>query len=235
MPAKQSAAVAPKVDPQAMKQEALILIQPFANAVDAMTIETEEEYHAADALKLRIRNARKTWGARLERIIRPSRQVLDELYELNRDGDRPLGALEDKVTDAMKAFKLRELQAAREVEKERERLKAEADAKLRAAEAARTPQMKGKLQTQAARVQQQAETIQAPQPVFAEHSSVRPVKKVRVVNIIHFCQGIVDGYVPTDCIEVLQGKLNQALKDDPEGMAAWPGVEVYDDVQIVGR
>lgn len=234
MPAKQTA-VAPRVDPQAMKQEALTIIQPYADAVDTLTIESEDEYHAADLLKAKIRSARKMWTARIEKIIRPIRQGLDELYELSRDGDRPLGVLEDKVTDAMKVYKVKELQAARAVERERERLQAEADAKLKAAETAKTPQMRGRLQTAAARVQQQAQTIQAPAPVFAEHSSVRPVKKVRIISHGAFLKGIVDGYVPADCIDVLQGKLNAYLKDDPEGMAAWPGVEVYDDVQIVGR
>lgn len=233
MPAKQTAVA--RVDQQAMKQEAVILIQPFANAVDALTIESEAEYHAADQLKAQIRTARKNWVARIEKIIRPIRQGLDELYELNRDGDRPLGVLEDKVTDSMKEYQIKKLQAARAVERERERLQAEADAKLKAAETAKTPQMRGRLQTAAARVIQQAETIQTPQPVFAEHSSVRPVKRVRIVGLNAFLKGIVDGYVPADCIDVLQGKLNAYLKDDPEGMAAWPGVEVYDDVQIVGR
>src|SRR5207244_1200708 len=107
-----------------------------------------------------------------------------------------------------------------------------------------TPQLRGRLEAQAARAEQAAIEVaqQAPtEGVRADSSTTRPVEKVRIDNLIHFLQGVVDGYVPEDCIgdpkvmERVQTMLNLYYKQDPDGMAAWPGIVIEDDIQIVGR
>lgn len=236
------------VNQEAVKQEGLQVLEPLAHSVDGLEVITPADYHRADQVLHRIKAARKTWSDRMEKIIRPIRQGLDELYGLNREVDKPLEALEETVKSRMKSFKVEELRQLRAAEAERERetarLRREAEEKAAAALKATTAQMKGRLQAAATRMVQQAMVVEqqeTPAPTIAESSTTRPVQKVRIANLTHFIQGIVDGYVPEDCIDnpkvldALQSKLNAYFKADAEGMKAWPGVEVYEDVQIVGR
>lgn len=231
-----------------IKQQGLEMIRPLSEDVDALVVTTQDEYLIADSLRHRVKSARKTWGERMEKIIRPIRQGLDEIYGLNREVDRPLEALEASITDKMKTFKIAEARQIRLAEEKKEaeakRLREEADAKLRQAQQAKTPQMQGRLEAAAARAQQQAVAVaqeEMPAPVQGINSTTRPVQKVKVGNHLHFLQGVIDGYVPEDCLTdikvqaAIQTVLNRYFKDDPEGMKAWPGIEVYDDVQIVGR
>lgn len=225
------------VNVQAQKEEGLKLITPLQSDVEALTVKTAEDYEEADHLLHRINTVRKTWVERTEKIIRPIRQGLDELYALNREVTKPLDVLEAAVKGHMKAFKLEEQRLIQAAANEARRLEEEAQAQLRKAELAATPQLKGRLQTQAARTLQQAIQVEqhAPMPVMAATSTTRPVKVPGVSNLSKFLKGIADGYIPADCIEIKQGKLNTYYKDDPEGFEAWPGVTVTSDVQIVGR
>ena len=242
MPAK-SALVAPKLNPATVKQEGLSTLTPLQTAIaDLPSVLTAEDYIDADTLRDRIRNARKTWKDRMEKIIRPIRQGLDELYSLNRDVDVPLGTLEDSVTGRMKVFKLEEtrlLRAAEEArEQEAQRLRNEAAQKELASEQARTVQMRGRLHAAAARAWSQAEEVEQeeiPTPIQVASSTTRPKRSPVVTDRTAFLKGIVAGYVPENCIAIIQPTLNRYYRDDPEGMAAWPGVTLVDDIQIVGR
>lgn len=244
MPRKAAAVATPpvtvlpaRIDQDQEKAEAQRLTSPLAAAVGALQVTNNEEYQEADTLLARIRAARKTWGDRLEKIIRPIRTGLDEIYALNREGDKPLAALEDGVKHKMKVFKLEEQRQLQAAQNEQDRLNREADEARRRAEAAATPQLAGRLMNQAARAEQKAQTVylNTPLPVAAAQSTTRPVKGIRVKDPIKFHKGIAEGYIPLDVTEVRQGKLNTYLKEDPEGVECWPGIEVYDDVQIVGR
>jgi hypothetical protein len=72
-------------------------------------------------------------------------------------------------------------------------------------------------------------------PPVSIHSSSRPVQRVRVVNLDELLIGIIEKHVPEDVISVVESALNRYLRDAPDVVATWPGVEVYDDVQIRGR
>jgi hypothetical protein len=226
-----------RIDPQAEKQEALKLAQPLVDAVQVLSVTTEEEYQEADGILARVRSARKVWGDRLEKIIRPIRTGLDELYTLNREGDRPFQVLEDSIKAKMKDFKVAELRRIQAAAAEEDRLKREAEEKARAAEAAKTPQMRGRLESQAAQLEQKAAAVawSAPTPVAAVSSVTRQTKGWRIKDEDAFYKGLAEGYIPRDVMDIKVGTMNRHLRDDPEGMEAWPGVEVFDDVQIVGR
>lgn len=230
------------VNPAAVREEGQALIAPLASEAGLLIIRNEEDYLVADGLLSRIRRARKTWGDRMEAIIRPIRSGLDEIYSLNRDVDRPLEAQEARVKGLMRDYKLeeqRQIQAAKEEREREERRKLEeAETKRIAAEQAQTARMRERLIAQATRAEAQAAAVAQtpiPQAVRGESSVSRPVQKVRVHNLTHFLQGIVDGYIPEDLVTVNQVALNREFKAEPDGIKAWPGVEVFDDIQIVGR
>lgn len=224
------------------KQDGLAVLTPLQSASVSLTIRTEADYQVADAMLAKVRTARKTWGDRMERIIRPMRTALDEVYGLNRDVDRPLEAVETTIKQKMKVFKLEEQRVIQETaiaqQAEADRLRREAEEKEALAAKAKTAQMRGKLAAQQERLQEriievESQPIQA--PVQANSSTTRPAKIIRVKDLLAFCGAIADGAIPHDIIEVKQGMLNKQYKDNPEEVAQWPGVTIEDDIQILGR
>lgn len=237
-----AALVVPPSTMAAAREEGLHLAHPLKLAVVQLDVVDAASYEAADELLGRILKARKTWGERMERIIRPIRQGLDELYALNREVDRPLLNVETILKNKMKAFKVEELKqlaaAAEEKRLAEERLRQEAEAKALAAQRASTPQMRGKLQAQSYKAAEAAAEVaqqEAPAPTTGLHSSTRVPKKVRIIAWGDFIQGIAKGLIPDDIVAVVDKKLTAYYKEDPESVKLWPGVEEYDDVQIVGR
>lgn len=225
-----------------IKRDGLALVSPLQLAVNSLEVTDQESYLEADSLLARVRVVRKQWGTRMEGIIRPIRQGLDEVYGLNRDVDRPLEALEKSIKQVMGDFKLGEqrvLQAAQEAQRiESERLRREAEEKAWKATEAATPKLRERLQQQAAILEQKAVDVEAaeqPQAVVGLNSSSRKVKKWRVTDIKAFAKGVVDGYIPENCLLVNHSTTDVEFKNDPEGFECWPGVETFDDVQIVGR
>ena len=232
-----------KVNPEAVKTDGLKIVQSLtAEAEDYGTISSPQEYEEADIVLGRIVKAEKAWEERMQGIIRPMRAALEAIYALNREVTTPLGKLKASVKAAMLAFKQEEnrklLEAKQAREAEERRLLEEAEAKRVAAEQAKTPQMRGRLQAQAERAEEQAAAVtqqEEPLPTYATHASFRKVKKVRITDRAKFFRGVADGYIPEEAIEVKEKVLLDAYKSDPEGFAAFPGVEVYEDDQIVGR
>lgn len=215
-------------------------------ALEVRSIKTEVDYIKADAVLGKIRLARKTWGVVWDRIleksIKPIREGLDELYALNRGVDGPLDLMETTIKQEMKAFKVRELEAInaakRKQEQEAARLQREAEEKERQAAAARTPQMRGKLTAAAEKLTTQAEAVKETplrMAVQTASSSTRSKKAWRVDDMAKFIAAVADGTLPEDALMVCKTSMDQYFKNDPEGMEVWPGVTVYDDVQIVGR
>lgn len=224
------------------KEESLAVISPLQADVSTLVVTDEESYQKADYLLSRIGQARKTWGERMEKIIRPIRQGLDEIYALNREVDKPLESLDKAVRKEMTAFKTEERRLIREADeakaREEQRLRDEAEIKERAAQTAATPQLRGRLSAQAARLTEQAETVaqqETPAPVQAARSSERVPEKVRVNDLGLFLQGILDGTIAPEAITVDQVWLNKQFRNEPTVVAAWPGVEKYEDIQIVRR
>lgn len=229
-------------DLEKTKQEGLTISMGLQGAATTLKINTATDYETADAILGRVRVARKTWGERMERIIRPMRTALDEVYGLNREVDKPLAAVEETIKGKMKAFKLeeqRQIQAAqREQQEEADRLRREQEEKARLAETARTAQLRGKMAAQAERLTEKVAEVEAretPAPVLVNSSSTRNKKIAKVTDVLAFCGGVSDGTIPHDVVAILAGPMAKHLKDSPEDVAQWPGVEVVDDIQIVGR
>jgi hypothetical protein len=196
-------------------------------ATDGGVLTDEQEYRAADVLFGRVKAARKTWAGRMEEIIRPIADGLQKLYKLNRDIDRPMAVLENEIEQAMKAYKLAEARRIRleaeQVEAERLRLEAKKETLTRPAAIER--------------VEAELETVEAwvPETVVGQHSAARMKKKVRIVDVKAFARGVADGLIPENCLMVHMPTININYRDDAESVAAWPGVEEFDDVDIVSR
>ena len=213
--------------------------------VDGLTIESEDDYLRMDTLLGDIARARKTWTAKLAPIRDPLKQAVDAAKAAQKaanalfdEVDQPLAELEGTARQRMKAF-----------QQEKQRLKALADDEQRRIqqEIDRAAQVEahGRTSTQRQKATQQREVLEerqaevfaaAPVLVQAESSGARVQKKIRASDPAKLLRFIADNYADlSDCAEVIQSALNRRFKEDPEGMASWPGVEIYDDVTIVRR
>lgn len=235
--------------------KALALVSPFKQEIESLTIEDVEGLQRADLLLGKVRLARKGWAAVWTRIqtrtVKPIRDGLEELYTLNRDVDGPYEALEKSLKGKMDTFRLEEAriqrQRAQEAEQERQRLATEIESKRIAAEAARTPQMRGKLAAAAERLQESLETVavEGEAPIATINSSTRTVEKVRVPDLMDLIKAIARGDVPltvpssigpTPFLDINLRVLNAWFVVDPETVRELaPVIEVYDDIRTVGR
>lgn len=186
------------------------LISPLRPMVDRMVITDDESYLEADTVLSRLRQARILWASKLDPIRGPIDRAMAELKlslvgvkNLDGEVDGPLLDLEMKVKGEMRTYKLNEarrIEAARQQQEDEARqLREQAEAKKRAEETARTPQMKAKLaqarqdlETQATRVEMDTTETTA---VKGASSAVRTATKIRIVDVADFLRSAQD-YTP---------------------------------------
>ena len=229
------------------RQEILVSTKPILAQVETLTVTDAPSYALADALLAKIRSARKVWTDRVGKILDPLNAALKEARGLRNEIDNPLETAENHLRVAMQQFKIAEAaQAERERRvREAEEAKIQLQLKLKQAqaEAARTAPMRAKLEAQAAQLEvKQAEVAAAPiaTPVQVSNSATRTIRKVRVVDIGALIKGIafagsLPGGIPSDVLMVNTVFLNEYYRTHKGEVEHWPGVETYDDIQIVGR
>jgi hypothetical protein len=244
---------APKLTmiPAGAEERGTSLLAPLQPDVDGLQVVDAESYEEADQILNKVQTARKKWNAEMYGAdgksgpIPSIRTGLDALYALNRKIDKPLELLEASIKSKMQAFKLeeaRQLRAAQDArEAETRRLAALEQEALRKAAEAPTPQLAGRFVKQAEHAAIALEVAQeqpAPQPVQAFNSATRTVKKWRLANPLAFAKAVADGTYDTGYVGVSEDAVrlfNEMLRTDPEGLGAYPGIEVYEDIRIVGR
>lgn len=237
--------------PAQQKTQGLVVAQVVSLKVEAdeLTITDDKSYEYADALLGRARNAVKIWEPIWERIqdrtIKPQRQALESLYELNRDIEGPSLKIQQTLKEKMKVYKLAE---ARRIQKEQDdrdkeaaRLIEEAKLKEKAIEEAKTPAMRERLRTALDDLTKKTEVVlmTAPSPkVMGFSSGTRKVKKARVGNWEEFATFLLDDggdIVMRDTfLRAIDEMINSRYRTDKTIEGVY-GIEVYDDLDIVGR
>lgn len=250
-----------------VRTQGLTLMSPLRPLVDSLkVIEDQDQYLEADLSLGRIANARAILKTKIDPIRVPlkvaldaAKQAMEGVKALNTELDGPLEEMETTIKSAMKTFKLME---ARQIEERRlletaeaNRLRDEAAAKERAAEGAKTAQMKAKLQQQRADLEAQAEVVQqqaiTPTAVKGGASSDRWTEKVRITDLAALVNCMVDyqphadiyrkGEAPWSLLNnprvlaAIQIELNKIFDSQPGIVATWAGVESYKDVTIARR
>lgn len=224
----------------------------LATEVEELAITDEDSYLYADTLLGRARAVKASWSPiwdRIqERVIKPQRAALEGLYELNRDIEQPATKIEQAVKAKMKAFKLeeaRQLQASEDARQAAaQALIAEAQAKEAALQQAKTPAMRERLRAAVDNLTTRTEAVlmaETATPVRGESSNTRRVEKARIKSLEEFIGFLLDDsvYPPSYSFKAdLLIMLNTAVqsrytKDKSVGIL--PGVEVYTDIDIVGR
>lgn len=224
-------------------------VTTLATEVAELSITTDALYEYADGLLGRARNAVKVWEPIWDRIqekvIKPQRAALEELYSLNRDIEGPALKLQTAIKAKMRDYKLaeaRRLQAEQDArDREAARLIAEAQEKEKALEAAKTPAMRERLRTALEGLNTKAEEVlmeTSTAPVMGISSGTRVIKKARVGNWEEFATFLLDdsGDVLTrDTFLRAIDELIQSRYRVDKTVAHIPGIELYDDIGIVGR
>lgn len=237
--------------PAQKKTQGLVVAQvtTLATEVAELSITTDALYEYADGLLGRARNAVKVWEPIWDRIqekvIKPQRAALEELYSLNRDIEGPALKLQTAIKAKMRDYKLaeaRRLQAEQDArDREAARLIAEAQEKEKALEAAKTPAMRERLRTALEGLNTKAEEVlmeTSTAPVMGISSGTRVIKKARVGNWEEFATFLLDdsGDVLTrDTFLRAIDELIQSRYRVDKTVAHIPGIELYDDIGIVGR
>ena len=203
------------------------IIDPIRRGLDELYALKRELDRPLDAAEADIKSKMKAWQ------VAETRRIADEEAAKRREEAR-----------------LRELAEAKA--REEERLRREAEEAQRRADMARTRAAREKLEAEAAELRRQAEAeaakgrkldlraeTVATTPIEAAtkgaSSAVRKVKKWRVVDFDLLVAAVAKGKVPTEVLTTNDVAINAVFRDDPDAVAAWPGIETYDDVVIAGR
>lgn len=228
--------------------EALALLPTYQTRVEALVVESDEDYELADALLGQINDLRKGWDGIWkhvqEKAIKPIRQGLEVLYGLDRSVDKPLESLAQGVRAKMTEWTRRKLRAEQERDRAEQELQAQlaaqAEEKRQQAITAATPQMRGRLEAQAERLDEQAQSVATfdlpPLTPAAAHSVPRTVKVV-TLDLPMFLVGIIEGTIPQSILPLddIKAAVMRTWKQDPDEVATWHGVSIEDDINVVSK
>lgn len=220
---------------------------PVLTIAQTITVTNGESYLQADDLLSHIRNAKAKVNEKMEPIIRPIRQGLDQLYALRRELEGPLDDAEKAVKRKMADWQVAERRRVELEQAERDRVQREETEKVqrRLAEERR---QEAERQLQANNVQAADEVLSQPLPqvtvlttpvrpvVRAQGSTARTVTKWRVTDFAALVCEVAVGNVPMEVLMVNEVEMNRLVREGQgQIVGEWPGVEVYQDVQIAGR
>ncbi len=220
--------------------------QIILDRVSSLTITNQSTYLSADHELSLIRAARRHIQVNIiDPVKAPINASHKAILKLEHQLDDGIAAAESALRRKMSDYQVGERRKveAREAE-ERARQEAEEKERREKEEAERRRQEDGLVLVQTEdslpvmiRESQRhlIPTAHAYVPPVSIHSSSRPVQRVRVVNLDELLISIIEKHVPEDVISVTESALNRYLCDAPDVVKTWPGVEVFDDVQIRGR
>lgn len=224
-----------------LKREALITSNPLLQQASALVVCDNPSYMEADALRGKLKPARKRFWDRVTELIQPSKQAYDALIEFRHELVDPLDAADKLITGKMQDYKRLELaeklRVEREATAESARLTREVEDKARAAEAARTKPMQTRLENQALKLTEQAIKVSEVkfEAVQGDASTTRTVTKWRVTDKNALLAAVIAGEVPEDVVEIDPVAMGKYFRFNREDFKSFPGVETYEDVEIASK
>ena len=209
--------------------------ESMQKSAEELTIKTEANYITADHLLSVVTNAHQNDEGlvSLESIIRPIRKGLDILYAINRRIDKPYSDAIDTIKHKMAEYKTAERRRL-----EAEQRKRDEEARQAAAEVAKRnankPSPAPALEPISTPVVA-AMPLPSSMPVKTANSSDRAILKVRVTNLEDLILAVAADMAPESCLLVNESALRNWLKLDENAVRNCPGLEVYEDTQIIRK
>lgn len=235
---------------QELKKEIEPLANPILVRIKSLTVTDAASYALFDSYLAKIRHARAIVKEKFEGkdangnptgILSLINATRNAILKMRSELDDPLEEGEEYIRGSMKQFKLNEAreeaEKKRKAELEAQLLRRQAEEKERLAQAAKSKPMQQRLMAQSQELEQKADRVEAAPavaPVQVRNSGTRTVQKWRVTDIEAFARFVLDGAAPLDCLTVNKETMDQYKKGRPD-FKDWPGVELFDDIQIVGR
>lgn len=228
-----------------IKTEALKESQPLVTQAKSLQITDEVSYQKADTIRSKLKAAKKAWTERLKVIIRPAYETLEGLYELQREVVNPIDASDTIITGKMKEYKRLDeaegiAKAIREREEAERKLEEEKAEQQRKIDAAKNKAVANLAQKKLEKIEEKIEEVKQKVyvPIKAQNSGTRTVMKWRVKDFKRFLKAVAEGYVPEDVIQINEPSFNEYFRADDHTKTAirtWPGIEIYEDIQIVSK
>ena len=206
----------------------------------ARPVKDAEDFKLFDMALARIVSDRKAWKEGVEKILIPMREAKEAVHSLDRATDRPKENMELAIRKAMADW-VRHLDAIKAQEQkliddEAVRLRTKAEEAQAKADAAKTVPMRARLVAQVQQLTQQAEAVAEIEPeahVEAENSHAKRPMKWKVTSLTAIIKAVAAGDLPEHLLELDTKMVNFYFKTARNEMADWPGIEIFEDVQIV--
>lgn len=229
---------------------------PYLAQVESLEVVDAATYQVADHCLGRIIEERGKLRADLLRPIDEAKAALKKLTALFDRVDGPWKTAEVTLRRRMAVYKtaearrLVEEKAAREREarhqmEEADRARREAEeiarrARMQVAHAEQVRlQQEAKLRLEESRYHVEeaykAAAESTPRPTAAINTTTRTVRRWRIVDLNEFLLAIANQEVPAHMAEPNASNINAHFAIAPKEVAAWPGVEVYEEVVIVRK
>lgn len=225
-PAKETTALQ-KASTEAVAKLGALQVQ--AKTITKIT--TDDEYLEVDKIRGEVDAYLKWWEPQYREVKDPLLQATQALDKMNRTMTQPALTMKAAITGLMADYKRGQLRAKQEAEQEElER----AEALRRQAEKVKAPALKAKLEAEAVQAQEVAQQIAEVQTVQGNLTHDRIVKKWRITSLRQLLAGIMAGDVPEDVLLINEVQMNSYFKEDAKTFSEFPGVEIYEDVQIIG-
>lgn len=243
---KKSTAVVKVGNPILLKasEQATTKNHPLIEKVNELQITSNEGFLVADGMLGQISVALKSWKEDIDPILKPQKEALAAAQALDRKVRQPLEGAEEIIKRKMKEWKLQELRLLQAAEDEKEKaaqlLRDQAAEQARRATSAATPQLRARLENRRKELERQAEEVEQQETqelTRGSESGARTKFKWRLTDIKVFATFISahQGGSLAGLIEVNEKAMNEMFKNFPEQVMEFPGIEVYEDLDIVRR
>jgi hypothetical protein len=193
-------------------------------------IETQQQADDASAVLAEISQVRKAIKAEFEPMIKSASAALDAVRKRFREADYPLEQAEKSLRGALADFA------------ERERLRAEEEARKQAEEAAKRIEERIEEELDSVTDPELARAIldrgyeelnavmaaPAPPKPATSAATFREVWRGRVVNVRELCRAIADGRAPESLVEVRMSEVNKLASVHREQLSTLvPGLQAF--------
>jgi len=227
-----------------LRRESQPVVKHMLDQIEDLVVEEPAQYAIADSLLSKITSAKRIVEGKFRPMLDHFNRGLGLLRGLQHELLDPLVEGEKSLREKMRQFKIEEQRQIYEAQRvqaaEAARIRREEEEKERQLAAARTTQMREKIQAKAAELATQRMMVEsAPEPeiVKVAGSTTRKVRKWRVVDMAALAASAIDpeGVVPIEVLMVNAEVVNTQFRVDPVGVAEWPGIGIWEDIVIVGR
>lgn len=234
------------------RKESTLISSSITGRADSLEVLDDSSFAVADSYLVLLHNAQVRIEEKFSTALSPARETLDAakrthkaIQDLMNEALQHIQDSQASLRSRMKEYRILEARRIEMEKRDREIQERKAQAELevlqKREESARTESMRSRIASQREQLELQAAENMAARPeaipVKVAGSTTRTVKKWRVTDIVALTRAALDptNPVPQSILGIDREALDYCFRTGQSAVAKWPGVEVYDDIQIVRR